>query len=57
MTFPPLEPVSDVPAPVFEPDDVPQGGDDPFPPDLDEQIEPLDPDDEPEDQAPRPPPV
>lgn len=57
MAFPPIKPIPDVPPPVFEPDGLPQGGDDPLPPYPDKQIEPLDPDDEAEDQAPRPPPV
>ena len=60
MTFPPLDPEpKDVPTPPDgEPDELPQRDEDPFqfPPDM-EPIEPLVPDDEPEDQAPRPPPV
>ena len=60
MTFPPLDPApEDVPSsPRGEPDELPRRDEDPFqfPPDL-PPIEPLDPDDEPEDQAPRPSPV
>lgn len=58
MAFPPIDPVSEPPTPPREdPVDLPSRDQDPFqfPPDPDEQIETLDPDDEPEDQAPLPP--
>lgn len=58
MPFPRIDPIPDPPPPPREdPEDLPRRDEDPFqfPPDSDEQIEPLDPDDEPEDQAPLPP--
>ena len=57
MAFPPLDPVPDVPPPPRQdPEDLPRRDEDPFQFPLEpEPIEPLDPDDEPEERAPPPP--